>query len=76
MTLIDKVKIAFLIAFAVITCGSIVYHHDKKAEKTLENAQRYAREHNTKCYGSKYSTVFVFGDYSVIGEDVMYSYYD
>lgn len=61
----------------VIVCGVALIGYDiRKANKVWENAQRYAIENNCECYGSKYSIVYTFSNYSIIGEDVLYRMYE
>lgn len=40
------------------------------------NAQRYAQEHELKVYGNKGSSVFVFNDGTILGQDALYMMYE
>lgn len=76
MTLKDKITIGFFAIAVALMTAFISVHFERKHAKAWENAQRYARENHTKCYSSKYSTVFVFDNWSLIGVDVMCDLYD
>ena len=57
---------------AVIGLIALDVHTHNKA---WVNAQRYAQEHDCKCYSTKQSSVYVFSDYSLIGYGAMADYY-